>query len=142
MTDVREDPSEEAHAVTRRLFQVVERAKEDFAAVAHDVGLTPLQARTLLTLREPVPMRELADRMDCDASNITGLADRLERLGAVARVPAPKDRRIKMLELTPGGQELRNRLADKVGEGSTVMATLNRQERKQLANLLDKLLAT
>lgn len=142
MAEARHDPSEEAHAVTSRLFQVVERAREDFAELAHEVGLTPLQARTLLTLVEPVPMRELADRMACDASNVTGLADRLERLGAVARVPAPQDRRIKMLELTPKGQELRGRLADKVGEGSTVMATLNRRERKQLANLLDKLLGT
>jgi len=129
----------EAHALSRRLFAVTERAKSDFAEVVAELGLTPLQARTLLWLEEPVAMRSLADHLSCDASNVTGLADRLEHLGLVERVPG-EDRRVKLLRLTRRGTALRTDLADRVARGSTVTARLDAAERRQLATLLDKLL--
>lgn len=130
----------EAHALSRRLFQVAERARADFAAVVGELGLTPLQARALLWLEEPSAMRGLADHLACDASNVTGLADRLANLGLVERVTGP-DRRVKLLRLTPRGVALRNDLADRVARGSTVTAKLSATERRQLGRLLDKLLA-
>jgi DNA-binding MarR family transcriptional regulator len=133
-------PATEAFSLTSRLFEVVDRAKRDFDRVAEGVGLTPLQARALLTLQDPLPMRELAQRMQCDASNVTGLADRLERAGVVERVPG-EDRRVKLLSTTSEGERLRGVLADGVGAGSTVMAKLTRAERTQLGALLDKLLS-
>jgi DNA-binding MarR family transcriptional regulator len=129
----------EAHHLSRRLFEVTERARHDFAAVVGELGLTPLQARAILFLEEPVAMRELAGHLDCDASNVTGLADRLETLDAIERVPGG-DRRIKLLRLTSRGKRLRTQLAQRVAAGSTVTAKLTANERKQLAALLDKLL--
>lgn len=85
-------------------------------------------------------MRGLADHLNCDASNVTGLADRLEHLGLVERVPG-SDRRVKVLQLTRRGVALRKDLADRVAKRSTVTARLTATERQQLAGLLDKLLA-
>ena len=130
----------DAHALSRRLFQVTERARADFAAVVAELGLTPLQARTVLWLEQPSSMRGLADHLSCDASNVTGLADRLGQLGLVERVTG-SDRRVKMLQLTRHGAALRTDLADRVARGSTVTARLDPSERQQLGNLLDKLLA-
>lgn len=130
----------DAHALSRRLFQVTERARADFAAVVAELGLTPLQARAVLWLEEPAAMRNLADHLACDASNVTGLADRLENLGLVERVPGP-DRRVKLLQLTRHGVALRTDLVDRVARGSTVTAKLSQTERQQLERLLDKLLA-
>lgn len=129
----------EAHALSRRLFQVADRARADFAGVVAELGLTPLQARTLLWLERPAPMRDLADHLACDASNVTGLADRLEDLGVVERTPG-RDRRVKVLRLTSRGAALRADLAERVAHGSTVTARLTAAERKRLAVLLDKLL--
>ncbi len=75
----------EAHALSRRLFQVTERARADFAAAVAELGLTPLQARTVLWLEQPSAMRGLADHLSCDASNVTGLADRLGQLVVLPR---------------------------------------------------------
>ena len=36
---------------------------------------------------EAVPMRDLADRLHCDPSNVTFLADRLEERGLIERRP-------------------------------------------------------
>jgi DNA-binding MarR family transcriptional regulator len=131
---------DEARELSRRLFQVVERAQRDFGAIAAELDLTPQQARTLLFLEEPAPMSAVATHLQCDASNVTGLADRLERAGAIERVPGP-DRRVKLLSLTDSGRQLRARLARRVAARSTVTAKLDRRQRAQLAALLDTLLS-
>lgn len=130
----------EARDLSARLFRVAERARADFAAVAAEVGLTPVQARAVLWLGQPSAMRGLADHLTCDASNVTGIADRLEALGLVERV-AGDDRRVTLLRLTRRGTTLRADLAERVAAGSTVTARLGVAERRQLAVLLDKLLA-
>jgi DNA-binding MarR family transcriptional regulator len=130
----------EARDLSARLFQVAERAKADFATMAAEVGLTPVQARAVLWLEQPSAMRGLADYLACDASNVTGIADRLEALDLVERV-AGNDRRVKLLQLTRRGTTLRSDLAARVAAGSTVTARLGAPERRRLAVLLDKLLA-
>lgn len=141
MTDRHQPDLAEAHALTGKLFHVGERARADFAEIAGEFDLTPLQARTLLWLHKPSPMRDLADHLTCDASNVTGLADRLERRGVVERVSG-EDRRVKLLRLTPEGRQLRTKLARRVAAGSTVSARLDAGERAQLDRLLDRLLSS
>jgi DNA-binding MarR family transcriptional regulator len=77
------------------------------AVVAARHELTPQQVGLLRMLGEPVSMRELAEGRSCDPSNVTGLVDRAERLGLVARTPNPRDRRVRMLELTEEGRRVR-----------------------------------
>src|SRR5436190_11602351 len=54
----------------------------------------------------PVPMGRLAATLSCDASNVTGLIDRLEARGLVQRQPSARDRRVKVIQLTPAGSRL------------------------------------
>ncbi len=129
----------EAHGLSARLFQVIDRMRSDFAAIAAEFGLTPLQARSILQLEEPQPMRALADHLACEPSNVTGLADRLEASGLVERVTGA-DRRVKLLQLTAVGRRLRTDLAERVAAGSTVTAKLGAAERRTLSGLLDRLL--
>lgn len=129
----------EAHGLSARLFRVIDRMRSDFAEIAGEFGLTPLQARSILQLEEPQPMRALADHLSCEPSNVTGLADRLEVSGLVERV-AGADRRVKLLQLTAEGRRLRNQLAERVASGSTVTAKLSAAERRTLSQLLDTLL--
>ena len=101
-------PRTEAQKVSdlsRRLVRVGERLKSDFNAIAAALDLTSLQARTLIALEQPRAMHALAQAMGCEASNITGLADRLERRGLVERIADDTDRRVKLLTLTPDGLE-------------------------------------
>src|SRR5260221_7972406 len=59
------------------------------------LGLTFVQAHALRTLepRHPLPMSTLAELLLCDASNVTGIADRLEARGLIERRTATGDRR-------------------------------------------------
>jgi DNA-binding MarR family transcriptional regulator len=91
------------------LLAVADRLRQQWAAHAAAVGLSPGQVQALLSLTpgEAVRMRDLAARLDYDASNLSTLVDRLERRGAVERRPDPADRRVKALVLTPAGERLR-----------------------------------
>src|SRR6266700_3935790 len=74
-----------------------------------DFDLSPIQCHVLHLIEpgRPLPMSRLADTLSCDASNVTGLVDRLESRGLVRRRSSPQDRRVKVLQLTPAGARLR-----------------------------------
>ncbi|MEI7742659.1 MAG: MarR family transcriptional regulator [Chloroflexota bacterium] len=130
---------DEAHRLTRMLVHVGEEAKADFAAAVAPFNIPVGVARAILLLDAPAPMRELAGRLVCDQSYITGIADKLEERGLVMRVPG-EDRRIKLLALTSAGTELRDRIAGAVAQQAMVMLRLTDAERAQLGPLLTRLL--
>lgn len=120
------------------LFGVVDKARKNFQNVATEFDLTAPQARALMFLGKPAPMRALAGHLSCDASNITGIADRLEARGLVRRGEADQDRRVKLLALTPQGLDLRSRLEDRLLQTSPFMSGLSAGERATLQELLAK----
>lgn len=126
--------------VGRLLIRVADRVKGAFADAVEAQGLTATQARTVFSLHEPRSMRDLATEMACDASNITGIADRLERLDLIERVPGA-DRRVKLLTLTANGRKVRRKLARAVSTGPFPTDVLTAAEQAELERLLRKVLA-
>src|ERR671916_2951662 len=105
------DPAIEAWGLLWRLMQA---NKPRFMALAQELGLAPMQLHAL-RLIEPgveVPMSSLAGKLFCDASNVTGIVDRLEARGLIERRSAAHDRRVKMLALTPEGEVFRERMLE------------------------------
>ena len=86
-------------------IRLMDRTKQDIREVADEEGLSMAQLDVLRRLRHhgPSPMRRLAEQMNCEASNLTGLVDRLEKRGLVERRPDPHDRRVRLLALTEMG---------------------------------------
>src|SRR3954465_12282320 len=80
--------------------------------VCGTLDLTPTQGLVmrLLDPRRPMAMNALADAMVCDASNVTGVVDKLKARGLIARQSTENDRRVKMLAVTDKGRELRSKL--------------------------------
>ena len=128
----------EARDTAALLMAVTERTRLNFEDVAARFDLTTAQARALLSLTEATPMRSLAEHLRCDASNITGLADRLEARGLVTRAERHGDRRVKLLALTSAGRELRTSLEAAMLDASPVMTSLDATERRTLRELLLK----
>ncbi|MFI1586273.1 MarR family winged helix-turn-helix transcriptional regulator [Embleya sp. NPDC020630] len=87
------------------VFEVTGRLRAQFNAAAAELDLPPAQALVLTKLTPPAPMRQLAEWLSCEPSNVTGIVDGLERRGLVIRAPAPGDRRVKHVVLTGAGQE-------------------------------------
>jgi len=129
----------EAGRLAQMLVDVARQAMADFSATVAEFGLPVHLARAIVLLSTPAPMRDLADRLDCDRSYITSLADQLEQRGLVTRA-AGDDRRVKLLALTEAGRAMRDQIAAAVAERNMILRRLSDAERKRLAPLLRKLL--
>jgi MarR family transcriptional regulator, organic hydroperoxide resistance regulator len=117
--------------------------RERFIAIVTELELSPPQAHALKVLRpgNPIAMRELANGLHCDPSNITGIVDRLEARGLVERRAAPGDRRIKTLVLTGGGVQLLGLLLDRLSEPPPAIAALSADEQRLFRDLLRRIVA-
>jgi DNA-binding MarR family transcriptional regulator len=94
------------------LVQVATRAKHGLIKLAESHDLTVVQMQTLGVMQpgEPIPMNMVSCFLACDASNVTGIVDRLLASGYIQRQENPQDRREKMISLTPRGTALRQEI--------------------------------
>jgi DNA-binding MarR family transcriptional regulator len=111
--------------------------------VCGTLDLTPTQGLVmrLLDPRRPMAMNALADAMVCDASNVTGVVDKLEARGLIARQSTENDRRVKMLAVTDKGRELRGKLFAEAARPPAAIAALPRDICQKLCGVLRALLS-
>ncbi|PZS15374.1 MAG: MarR family transcriptional regulator [Pseudonocardiales bacterium] len=129
--------AELSEAIVYSVYELVHQWQDLADERAKEFGLTGQQVAVLWNLsREQPSMGELADRLGCDASNITGLIDRLERRELVCRVADPSDARVKRVHLTPTGQQLTKRMRSKFFNGSPSVAGLSAADQRALLKLL------
>jgi DNA-binding MarR family transcriptional regulator len=109
-----------------------------FPAVAAEFDLSPMGLRMLYEVRpgQERPMRDVAATVGCDASNITGIADRLEGRGLIERRDAPGDRRVKLIALTDAGAELRARVLERLYQPPEALLRLSREEQITLRDIM------
>jgi DNA-binding MarR family transcriptional regulator len=87
-------------------------------------------------------LAELADRLLIRPPSVTGVIDRLERMGLVSRQAVPDDLRARQVRLTtPGRQLLERSLVRHVRRTQSLMSGLSAAEQASLAATLQKLCA-
>jgi DNA-binding MarR family transcriptional regulator len=125
-------------ALVRTTFQVTGVLTR--LGAENDLSLTQIRVLGILRDRRP-RLTELAAYLGVDKSSMSGLIDRAERRGLVARDRNPHDARAVDVYLTPAGQELIQRL---FVEGRRALAPaigrLPPEQREQLIGLLDTVL--
>lgn len=99
-----------------QLFQYALSVKHDFMEIAerYDLSVMQLYTLSLLGVNESIPMNSLSNMLHCDASNITGIVDRLFQHKYIMRKENPKDRREKMLTLTQKGQKIYEKISQEI----------------------------
>jgi DNA-binding MarR family transcriptional regulator len=104
-------------------------------------GLTPghMKALTILDPDLPRPMGVMADMMNCDASQVTWLVDRLEERGFVERRALPTDRRVKTIALTPSGVAFRAELLEHMFEPPPDLMEVDAATLESLREALEQL---
>lgn len=103
--------------------------------------LTPQLFQALDVLHEfpDSTMRDFSDRMFCDASNSTGLIDRLEERGLAERRVSASDRRAKVVRLTPAGMRLFKKVDDAVWvDAPPAIAKLSAADQRTLREIVDR----
>ncbi|MFI7055538.1 MarR family winged helix-turn-helix transcriptional regulator [Streptosporangium canum] len=125
-------------ALVRNTFQVVGVLTR--IGAERDLSLTQLRVLGILRDRRP-RMTELATFLGLDKSTLSGLIDRAERRGLVARGKNPQDRRVVDVFLTHAGLELAEQVYGEVRRALAPVTTrLDPQERDQLVQLLHAVL--
>jgi DNA-binding MarR family transcriptional regulator len=136
--------SEDTHAMlVDQLFSLGPLVEDIMKGVVEEEGLTESQANLLWLIASaagPVPMKQLASRLQCDPSNVTLLSAQLEKRGLARRAPHPEDGRVRSLVLTPAGRKVRGRLLANAYARSPFGA-LDDKEQLLLYKLLSKVLS-
>jgi DNA-binding MarR family transcriptional regulator len=83
-------------------------------------------------------MTDISKKMGHSTAAATGLVDRLEKLGYVERLHASEDRRKVMVQITPKGVELVNRMREEI---VGMMDGLDKNDQESLINSYGKLSA-
>jgi DNA-binding MarR family transcriptional regulator len=116
--------------------RIVDRYTKENEQAAAAQDLTPVQAKVLAALDEPLPMHRIADKLRSERSNVTGIIDRLEARGLVERRQDERDRRVKNIVATARGRELAENFQRSLGFAAEPLAALSTADRERLRDLL------
>jgi DNA-binding MarR family transcriptional regulator len=125
------------------VLQVAFRSKHGLMKLAEKHELTVVQLHSLGVMNpgEGIPMNALSSLLLCDASNVTGIVDRLLVQGYIKREENPKDRRVKMITLTSEGEALRESLLTAISQYELPeLSRLTQAQRAELKAMLGVIL--
>lgn len=138
------DARADAPAPNREILDTFTGLVKQLAVIGHSIadgfGVNPSDLLALFKLDGVLPMKELAQRMGCDASFVTAVADTLEAHGLARREPSQRDRRVKNLVLTPEGIAAKERLMQELAARMPWCYALDDTERGCFLSLLRKML--
>ena len=131
-----------AEAAWKLFLKLFDAERPRFMALYRESGLTPPQLMTLRRVGQEgaMPMRNVAQWLACDASNVTGIVDRLEERGFLRRRPSADDRRVTMLELTDEGSSVTRRLEEQMSKPPEALTALSRKDQRELRAILERAL--
>src|SRR5580698_1031211 len=117
------------------LAGLISRLVAEGEALAKDFGVPAFFIKALHLIDAPLAMKELGQRMHCDPSFVTSIADMLEKRGLAVRESDPADRRVKRLVLTSAGLEMEQAMLER----SPWRQSLTGEERATLISLIHKM---
>ena len=126
--------------ISETFSEIVKYAHDLGQSIATEFGLTGSDAMALFKLDAPMTMKELGQKMGCDPSFITTIADALEKHGLARREPSLRDRRSKNIVLTPEGVTVRDRVCQELMARAPWCTALDTGERRCLLGLMRKML--
>lgn len=133
-------------SLTMALLRIGQATRAVALDEARAVGLTPVQAQTLLfikrTKRFATTVRQLAATLGATHASAVGVVDALAARGLVQRETSTEDRRVTLLRLTAAGEEACVRLATWGQELAAALAPLTPEERTGLERGLGAVIAS
>jgi DNA-binding MarR family transcriptional regulator len=136
------EPSDEElnQQIFNAFTEFVKHAQGLGQSIASEFGMAGSDIMALLKLEAPMTMKELGQKMSCDPSFVTAIADALEKHLLARREPSRRDRRSKNIVLTAEGQAVRDRLIHELAARAPWCTELDTGERQCLLSLLRKML--
>jgi DNA-binding MarR family transcriptional regulator len=136
----------EVEGIVNRIHLLWKYLHRSFDETASEFGINKGELDVLKHLHhagEPFRLTptKLSDRLHLSSGAMTNRLDRLESRGLIRRLPDPSDRRGTLVELSEEGVEIYWKAIDRqIKKEKALCDPLNENERKQLADLLRKLM--
>lgn len=110
---------------------------------AHEVSMWEYVVLGALD-RSPVRTQAaLADAIGADKTRIIGTLDELQQKGYIERRPDPDDRRVRLLEITPSGRDVKQAVQSDIQRGEErLLSELTAEERVVFLRVLERLSST
>ncbi len=103
-------------------------------------GILRVMERAELKGETELPLKEVSARLLIQPPSVTGVVDRLERLGFVKRTASKTDLRVRQLSLTPQGRALMAKVLEGHAERvRSLFAGLRPSEQATMLSLLQRL---
>lgn len=122
----------------------LEVARNISSKLSHNADLNLTHAQFFMLKRlgaGPATVSEVAEHMDVSLSAVTSMADRLVKMGYIARRRSEEDRRLVWLELTgPGGVILEETIAKRREIVHGMLGRLPEEDLEVLHNIYSKVL--
>jgi DNA-binding MarR family transcriptional regulator len=120
------------------LIELFRSQKSWMNGIVAALDVTPQMAHALNEIPESgsITMKVLSAALMCDASNMTGIIDRLEARALVERRADPDDRRVKCVALTPAGKRLRKRIDEAFNQPPPAIAAMPVADQRALGTLI------
>ncbi|KAB1141760.1 winged helix DNA-binding protein [Streptomyces luteolifulvus] len=118
------------------------RTNDRLTATLAEQGLTQATAHALWVIdpaEAPPTMKELADRLHCNAPNLSFVMNQLTSRGLVERSADPADRRSRLVALTDDGRRVRSVVIE-AALALSPFARLDTDDLLHLVSLLGKAL--
>ena len=133
---VKRDAATEAWQLAMDLF-LGERPPR-MPSISAEFGMSPMALKMLHGLEPGAekPMSSLAGTVGCDASNITGITDRMEARGLIERRDDPSDRRVKLIALTTEGTHVREQVLERLYRPPEAITRLSAGDQRSLRDVL------
>jgi DNA-binding MarR family transcriptional regulator len=110
------------------------------ASAQHNLSVTQLRLLGIVRDGEP-PMSAIASHLGLDRSSVTGLVDRAEHRGLVARTASSQDARVTTVVVTPTGLEMGADLAEMVtAKIEALLGQVGEADRECLIRVATKIL--
>jgi MarR family transcriptional regulator, transcriptional regulator for hemolysin len=130
-----------ATSLTSLMKHLMVTTGRDFFAEMEKTGVSLTQAKSLMILTEaekPMSVKALSDAMGLSLPGVSRSVDAMVQRGDVTREEDPRDRRCKMVSVTPRGRRLYERLmAVRLAGVRRFVEELDKDEQEALAHGLD-----
>ena len=135
-----------AHVTAPHLWTVMAKSHYAVSRVAEQsiantgLCLTDFAALEALLHKGPLTISEIQDKVMLASGSMTAAVDRLEKRGLTVRKSSPRDRRERVIELTPEGRRLAQSCFEKhANDLESLMSALSETEKKQIYPSLKKI---
>jgi DNA-binding MarR family transcriptional regulator len=117
-------------------------ARKIFLKFFQTINISQTQIFTIMALSEksPCQLNELSKTLQISAPTVTGIIDRLEKLGYVKRIHDKDDRRVVNVGLTAKGKKLAGKLKKTLKEKwEGLLSKLPKKDQKNYVSILRKI---